>query len=346
MTETKRINLALQGGGAHGAFTWGVLDRLLEDDRLEIAAMSGTSAGALNGAALKAGMIENGRSGARERLDWLWGQIGALDGEALPRWMMAWFPEPGVVSKGLEYSWPYVFGEAMGRMVSPYAWGPLYRNPLESIIKQFDFDCVCATEGPEFFVCATQVRTGKIRVFEGQRINTDAILASACLPTLYRAVEMTDPETGVEEAFWDGGYTGNPALFPFFKPSLPDDVVVVNINPLMREKVPTTPPEIQNRINEISFNSSLLRELRAIDFVQRLLHDGAVQPGSMKEVRVHMISDDALMNELSVATKIVPVPTVLAQLKEAGRRAAGYFLRDHFEDVGHRQTADLRAMFA
>ncbi len=343
---TKRINLALQGGGAHGAFTWGVLDRLLEESDLEISAMSGTSAGALNGAALKSGMLDGGAEGARERLDWLWGQIGALDTETLPSWMMAWFPDPGVVSKALEYSAPYAIGDAMGRMMSPYAWGAMYRNPLREIVEKFDFSTVCAHEGPEFFVCATQVRTGKIRVFEGARISTDAILASACLPTLYQAVEVMDPETGVTEAFWDGGYTGNPALFPFFKPHLPDDLVVVNINPLMREKVPVTTPEIQNRINEISFNSSLLRELRAIDFVQRLLADGAVQPGSMKDVRVHMIADDALMNALSVATKVVPVPTVLAQLKEAGRRAAGGFLRDHIDDVGHRQTANLREMFA
>jgi NTE family protein len=147
------------------------------------------------------------------------------------------------------------------------------------------------------------------------------------------------------EPFWDGGYTGNPALFPFFRPHLPDDVVVVNINPLHRARTPVTPPEIRNRINEISFNSSLLRELRAIEFVQRLLRQGDLQPGTMKDVRVHMIADDALMNELSVATKTVPIPSVLAQLKAAGRQAAGQFLDAHLDDLGKRQTLDLRAMF-
>ncbi|MGP6088424.1 patatin-like phospholipase family protein [Antarctobacter jejuensis] len=345
MAEKLRINLALQGGGAHGAFTWGVLDRLLEDPDIEIAAISGTSAGALNGAALKAGMLVGGAEGARENLDWLWGQIGALDDMGVPEWLDAWLPHPEVVSKGIEYSWPYSWGEAVGRMISPYSWGPLYRNPLERIVERFDFDRVCAHRGPDFHVCATQVRDGKIRVFSGDAITPQVIMASACLPTLFQAVELEDPQTGTIEPFWDGGYTGNPALFPLFQKHLPDDLVVVNINPLKRNKVPISPPEIQNRINEISFNSSLLRELRAIDFVQRLLSSGALQPGTMKRPLVHMIADDALMNSLSVATKMVPVPSVLAQLKQAGRRAAGVFLDEHKGDIGQRQTVDLRAMF-
>ena len=340
-----RINLALQGGGAHGAFTWGVLDRLLQEPDIEIASMSGTSAGALNGAALKAGWLKGGHEGARESLDWLWGKIGALDKDHVSAWMRPWMPAPSLVSKALEYSPHYMWGEALSRMMSPYAWGPFYSNPLEPIVEQLDFGRVCALDGPEFVVCATQVREGKIRLFRGNEISTGAILASACLPTMFRAVELIDPESGEPEAFWDGGYTGNPALFPFFDPALPDDILVVNINPLRRDALPVTPPEIQNRINEISFNSSLLRELRAIDFVQRLLADGSLKPGSMKDVRVHMVADDALMNQLSVATKTVPVPSVLTQLKEAGHRACARFLQDHKGDLGQRQTADLRAMF-
>ncbi|MBY6161332.1 patatin-like phospholipase family protein [Mameliella alba] len=345
MAQPVRINLALQGGGAHGAFTWGVLDRLLEEPDIEIAAISGTSAGALNGAALKSGLLQGGHEGAREMLSWLWEQIGALRDEALPDWLQGWMPHPEVVSKSLEYSLPYSWGEAVGRMVSPYAWGPLYHNPLERIVERFDFGRVCAEQGPEFYVSATQVRDGKIRVFSGDEINPKVIMASACLPTVFQAVELEDPKTGTVEPFWDGGYTGNPALFPMFEKHLPDDLLVVNINPLRRDKTPVSPPEIQNRINEISFNSSLLRELRAIDFVQRLLHSGALVPGSMKDVRVHMIADDALMNALSVATKMVPVPTVIAQMKTAGQRAAGRFLDAHKDDLGQRQTVDLRAMF-
>ena len=340
-----RINLALQGGGAHGAFTWGVLDRLLEENELEIAAISGTSAGALNGAALKSGLIHGGRESAREKLNWLWQQVGALSEDTIPEWLHSWLPKPELVSKSIEYSVPYVWGESISRMISPYALGPVYKNPLKPIVEQFNFDDVCSDAGPRFFVCATQVREGKIRVFTKERITTDAILASACLPTLFQAVMLEDPKTGETEAFWDGGYTGNPAIFPFFDPELPNDVLIVNINPLQRRNLPTTPPEIQNRINEISFNSSLLRELRAIEFVQRLIADGMVKPGAMKDVRVHMVADDELMNALSVATKLWVVPTVIEQLKVAGRRAADHFLENHQSDLGVRQTVDLQAMF-
>ncbi len=346
MAMTRRINLALQGGGAHGAFTWGVLDRLLEEDDLEIAGISGASAGALNGAALKAGLVRGGREGARETLDWLWHEVAGLRDISIPEWMHAWLPHPGTVSSAVQYSLPFAAGETVGRMLSPYAWGPLYRNPLEDILRRMEFADICADAGPEFFVSATSVRDGKVRVFEGERLCPEAILASACLPTLFQAVELTDPETGVTEAFWDGGYSGNPALFPLFKPALPDDLVIVNINPIVREAVPVTPPEIQNRINEISFNAALLRELRAIEFVQRLIEAGSVREGAMKKLRVHMIADDSLMNALSVATKMVPLPTVVAQLKAAGRRAAGSFLGEHGDALGVRQTADLREMFS
>ncbi|MCC1492642.1 patatin-like phospholipase family protein [Cognatishimia sp. F0-27] len=346
MAKPIRINIGLQGGGAHGAYSWGVLDRLLEETDLEIAAISGTSAGALNGSAVKAGLISGGREAARENLDWLWRQIGAVEHAAMPGWMKAWMPNPEVVSRALENAVPYIWAESAGRMMSPYHWGPLYDNPLRRIVERFDYDRVCAAEGPRFFVGATCVRDGKIRVFSGGQINTEVVLASACLPTLFQAVEVEDPETGLVEAFWDGGYTGNPPLFPLFEKDLPDDIIVVNINPLKRDKLPVTAQEIQNRINEISFNASLLRELRAIDFVQRLIDGGTISKDAMKRPLVHMIADDGLMNALSVATKLVPVPSVIAQLKEAGRRAAGDFLSAHKDDLGRKQTADLRSMFA
>lgn len=341
----KRINLALQGGGAHGAFTWGVLDRLLEEEDLEIAGISGTSAGALNGAALKAGMVAGGRAQARETLDWLWARVGRVSDMRLPHWMQPFMPTPAAVSRVMAHSLPFMAMDMASRMVSPYAYGPLYENPLRAIVERFEYDHVCAPEGPALHICATNVRSGKVRVFSGQDICTDAILASACLPTLFQAVELRDPATGTMEAFWDGGYTGNPALFPLFAPELPADVVVININPLHREQLPLTPPEIQNRINEISFNSSLLRELRAINFVQRLIGEGAVRDGAMKAVLIHMIAADDLMNDLSVATKLIPLPGLLGELKAAGRRAAGAFLEDHFEDLNTRQTTDLAEMF-
>ncbi|MCH2165076.1 MAG: patatin-like phospholipase family protein [Marinovum sp.] len=340
------INLGLQGGGAHGAFTWGVLDRLLQEDWIEIAAITGTSAGALNGAALKSGWVKGQRAGAREALDVLWAQISGVQAATMPAWLSAYWPDPKVTSKALEFSPYFMVTDLMTRVMSPYAYGPLAQNPLRRIVEEFDYADMCTRAGgPELHICTTCVRDGKVRVFTGDRISTDAILASACLPTLFQAIEMEDPISGKVEAFWDGGYTGNPALFPLFEAHLPDDILIVNINPLERPGTPQTPQDIANRINEISFNSSLLRELRAIEFVQRLLTNGQVPEGSMKALRVHMVADDALMTSLSVATKTIPVPTVVAQLRDAGQAAADAFLLAHADDLGKRQTADLDAMF-
>ncbi|MFC3616728.1 patatin-like phospholipase family protein [Lutimaribacter marinistellae] len=339
----KRINLALQGGGAHGAFTWGVLERLLDEDDIEVAGITGTSAGALNGAAFKAGMVRGGRDGARAELDRLWSRMGAVGDMRLASWMR-WF-EPAAVAQAIEYSLPFSIADNWSRMVSPYAYGPFYQNPLRSVVDTFDYDTVCADQGPRLFVSATCVRSGKIRVFTGDEISTDAILASACLPNLFQAVEIYDPETDRMEAYWDGGYTGNPALFPLFNVGLPDDVVIVNINPLVRDEVPRSSQQIQNRINEISFNSSLLRELRAINFVRRLLDTGKLKPGEMSRVLVHMIADDDLMNSLSVATKLVPTPVVLDRLRHAGRAATDRFLSEFKDDLGERSTVDLAEMF-
>ena len=335
----KRINLALQGGGAHGAFTWGVLDRLLEEDELEIAALSGTSAGALNGAAFKAGMLEGGREGARHNLNWFWGQMGALEDARLPGWITQNDALPGYIARMLEVSPPFLAADAMSRLVSPYQYGPFYKNPLEKIVRSFYFDRICAPEGPHLYVGATNVHSGKIRVFEGHQISTDSLLASACLPTLFRAVEIDGAH------YWDGGYTGNPALFPLFKPELPADIVIVNINPLDRPEVPVTPQDIQNRINEIGFNTSLMSELRAIGFVQQLLDEGRIEEGAMKRLHIHMIADDDLMRDLSVATKLVSTPITLERLKSAGRTAAARFLEAHWDDLNVCGTVDLEETY-
>lgn len=342
--KIKKINLALQGGGAHGAFTWGVLDTILQDPRIEISGLSGTSAGALNAAALKAGMINNGRDGARESLDSLWKKVGGMHNSALDQWLSPF--GPAGVSKTIESSIPYAMGEAMFRTISPYSYGPFYKNPLTDIVSQFNFTDVCCEQGPALFVNATRVRNGKLRVFKASEVTPDVLMASACLPTMFKAIEMFDTETGQNEAFWDGGYTGNPALFPLFDEKLPRDIVIININPLERPELPTTVQQIQNRLNEISFNSSLLREMRAIDFVQRLLDDGSVLPGRMAYVYTHMIADDELMNALSVATKSIPNSYIIKTLKEAGNAAAQKFLDNHFKDLNERSSLNLRDMFA
>ncbi|MCA3444652.1 MAG: patatin-like phospholipase family protein [Rhodobacter sp.] len=340
-----RINLALQGGGAHGAFTWGVLDRLLEEDGIEIAAISGTSAGALNAAAYKAGLLSGGRPGARENLDWLWAQVGAVGDMRLGAWFQPFLPWAMQVSEAIEDAMPVSPQGIMTQVFSPYGLGPFWRNPLERVVRRFHFDKVCARHGPQLFVSATNVRTGRIRVFSGAGITTEVILASACLPTLFKAVDVPDPETGKVETYWDGGYTGNPALFPLYAPDLPDDIVIVNINPLRREEVPDTAVEIQNRINEISFNASLLADLRAINFVKELIAGGKVAKGAMKDVLVHMIADDPLMNELSAGSKQLATPYLLFRLKDAGRAAAAKFLKAHRKDLGKRASVDLQALF-
>ncbi len=344
MAKSKKINLALQGGGAHGAFTWGVLDRLLQEDNLEVCGISGTSAGALNGAALKAGWVQNGSQGARDNLDWLWAQVAGTNDLRMGDWMVPF--GVGAISHAIEYSWPVAVADAMGSLTTPYSYGPFYRNPLTDIVAKFDYDKVCNQVAPYLHICATRVRNGKIKVFSGTEISADALMASACLPTVFKAVEIFDPSTNQVEAFWDGGYTGNPALFPLFSKTLPSDIVIININPLEREALPVTPKQIQNRINEISFNSSLLRELRAIDFVQRLLDDGTLTTNQMSRVRVHMIADDQLMEQLSVATKLVPNVAVISRLKDAGMAAAEKFLEDHKAKIGKESSVDLRAMFS
>jgi NTE family protein len=341
----RRINIALQGGGAHGAFTWGVLDRLLEDETIEIAGISGTSAGALNGAALKAGLVMGGREAARENLGWLWGEVAALADFGLKRWMFGFWPMPSEVARFWADITPYPLAGAVARSFSPYEIPFLADNPLRAIAEKFRYHHVGSQEGPFLAVSATNVRTGKIRVFTGDEITADVLLASACLPTLFRAVELHDRKTDRREAFWDGGYTGNPALFPLYAQDLPKDIIVVNINPLVRRELPRTSEEIDDRINEISFNAALLGEFRAINFVRELIADGRMEQGVMKEVFVHLIADDPLMNELSAETKTSASPALIVRLKEAGRRAADCFLDRHGDTLNVTGSVDLKALF-
>jgi NTE family protein len=338
MAERRRINLALQGGGAHGAFTWGALDRILADGRIEVAGISGTSAGALNGAAVKLGLAQGSAALARETLERVWTQVGAITDERMAGWLRAL--SPMAVSHAIEMSPVYQAFDVVNRGISPYLRPDTAEGALRRIVRGLNLEAICSDRGPRFHVCATNVRTGKIRLFTRTEITPDAILASACLPTLFPAVEIDG------EHYWDGGYTGNPALFPLFAPELPRDILIVNINPMERPELPVTARDIQNRINEISFNTSLLRELRAIAFVQRLVRSGTIPAGAMKDVLVHMIADDGLMRQLSVATKSVPNPAVLDALRRAGHAAADAFLDRDFDALGARSTVDLPVMFA
>ncbi len=341
--EKRLINLALQGGGAHGAFTWGALDRLLEEEMLEIDGISGTSAGAMNAAMLKTGLLDGGRPGARRQLDQFWGEIkrqASRNVNPVSDWIAMFSPNAGKIAQGVMASPIYQMQDTLSRTLSPYDWNPLNINPLrDMLLDMIDFKAVCKECEPHLFISATNVRSGKIKVFEDDDLSVDMILASACLPNLFQAVEVNG------EFYWDGGFMGNPALYPLFYKSTSDDVVIIHVNPIERPDVPRSANQIQNRVNEISFNSSLLRELRTVNFVRRLIAEGRLKPGEMKDVLVHSIRDDETMADLNVATKLSPEPQLFDHLKEAGRAAADAFLRANWTNLGTKSSVDLKAMF-
>ncbi|HUS53927.1 MAG TPA: patatin-like phospholipase family protein [Thermohalobaculum sp.] len=340
--QSKTINLALQGGGSHGAFTWGVLDRLLEEDRLVIEAISGTSAGAMNGAMLKTGFLDNGREGARSQLDQFWGSVRrSARGNVNPLtdWLALFSNNAAQAVEKITVERSALLRDSFSRSLSPYDWNPLNINPIKDLLESLiNFDLVCRACYPHLFVSATNVRTGKIKVFSGDELSIDAILASACLPDLFQTIEIDG------QPYWDGGFMGNPALFPLFYRSDARDIVIVHVNPIERAEIPRTARDIQNRTNEISFNSSLLSELRAVAFVRRLIAEGKLASGEMKDVLIHSISDDPTMLELSASTKISPKPELLDRLKDAGRIAAESFLRQHWDNIGIDGSIDLRAI--
>ena len=370
--EDRYINLALQGGGAHGAFSWGVIDRLLDEDWLHIEGISGTSAGAMNGAALKAGLAlggQRGRDAARANLTHLWCEVGQASDNRVVRWIHSMFPVPRQFERLAELFSPVAWLDGLTRFISPYDYGPFYANPLGSILRGLPHPDFGTPKGPQFFVTATNVRTGRVKIFTGDRATPEAVMASACLPTLFRAVEITDPQTGVLEAYWDGGYSGNPALFPLFVHELPRDIVIVNINPMRRETLPRTPAAIQDRLNEVSFNAALLSELRAINFVKELFEekratsrrigelklfemlnglfdDRRLANQQMKDVLVHMILDDDLMTDLTSRTKLMPAPGLLERMKGCGQNAADKWLAENADALNRRDTVDLTALFA
>ena len=338
----KRINLALQGGGAHGAFTWGVLDRILEDERIEIAGISGTSAGAMNGAALKAGMVRDGRQGARENLNSFWQQVGAIKDDALAAWMDQVAPASPILAQAMMYSPAFAAYDVATRFFSPYSAGHLYVNPLKPVVEAFHFDEVCSPEGPELHVCATNVRTGKIKLFSGAEVTGEALMASACLPTMFQAVEIDG------EAYWDGGYMGNPSLFPLIYSDAPKDILLVMLNPLSRAGVPKTASAIQERLNEINFNSSLLGELRAIGFVQKLFDDNMLSESARGEYRrlyLHIIRGGAAMCDLKLETKYDTDMAFLQNLRQRGADLADDWLMGCVKHVGIKSGVDIQAEF-
>ena len=340
MSERKHINLALQGGGAHGAFTWGVLDRILEDDRLLIDGVSGTSAGAMNGAITVSGHIAGGNEGARKALDRFWESVSALG--VLSPIHATWYDRV-TGNWDLDNSPASVWLDTLSRVVSPYQTNPLNLSPLGDLLAQLvDFESLRRGDGIRLFVSATSVNTGKIRVFERKELTLEMLLASAALPNVFQAVEIDG------EAYWDGGYMGNPAIFPLIYNCTAHDVVIVQVNPLTREGVPKTAGEIMNRLNEITFNESLISEMRAIAFALKLLDqvpgDVPVVRG-LKRMHIHMIEDEPAMESLGVASKLNTDLDFLLYLKRLGRETAERWLERNFDALGERSTVDIRKKF-
>ena len=339
-TSTKTINLALQGGGSHGAFTWGVLDRLLEDDRIVIEGISGTSAGAMNAAALLEGHLKGGTKGAREALDKFWEGVGD----------MASFGMPSGSALGQMFgNWNFntspmaMMTDAWQRMFSPYQSNPFNINPLRAMVeKMFDIKAIRACNAIKLFVCATNVETGRARIFTREELSADVLMASGCLPFAFQAV-MIDGKP-----YWDGGYVGNPEIFPLIYNCQSPDVVIVQVNPLVRTGTPDTPTEIVNRLNEISFNAALMGEMRAIAFVQHLVDEDHLknsEASRLKSMNVHAISAEDEMRKLGADSKFDADMDFLLTLKQFGRASADQWLKQNWDAIGVKSSVDIHQMF-
>jgi NTE family protein len=334
----KRINLALQGGGSHGAFAWGVLDRLLEDECIDFDGISATSAGALNATVLAYGLAVGGRAGARRALADFWHRLADL-ASLSPLQPTLFDRLRGYQS--LDTSPVFVQLDLMTRLFSPYQLNPFNINPLRSILcDTVDFDAIRKAHCPiKLFLSATNVRTGKIRLFDNDEIGPDAVLASACLPFLFQAIEIDG------EHYWDGGYMGNPAIFPLIYNCESLDVVIVHINPIERPDVPKTAGEILNRINEISFNSSLMREMRSVCFVTRMIEEEKILDKTTKRMLIHSIEADDVMRAMSVGSKLNADWDQATMLMKVGRQRTDAWLVAHFDQLGKQSTIDVHEKY-
>ncbi len=344
-SDAKSINLAIQGGGAHGAYAWGVIDRLLEDGRIKIDGVSGTSAGSMNAVVLAYGDMTGGRGGARAALYQFWKKISEAGARYSPLRQTPWEYFNSRVNNAWnrDGSIAYQLFDLMTRTFSPYQFNPFNFNPLRQVLEQaVDFEELHQCRTMRLFLSTTNVRTGKVRVFRTEEISADVVMASACLPLLFQAVKIGD------DYFWDGGYMGNPALFPLFYHTDSRDVLVIHINPIEREELPTSSADILNRLNEITFNSSLLKEMRAIAFVTKLIEEEWIKEEhqhKLKHLIVHSIRADGVLCDLSVASKFNTDWHFLLYLRDLGRDIAGEWLQHNFDSIGRRSTVDVRAEF-
>ena len=343
---TVTIDLALQGGGSHGAFTWGVLDRLLEDERVGFDGVSGASAGALNAAVLATGYARGGRSGARDALAAFWhdvagggGCFGGVAAAGNPMAAAVPFNPFGLAAFNLDFNPAYAWFNQLLRSFGPSQFNPYDLNLLRDVAARH-VDADAMRRGPlSLFITATSVHTGQPRVFSGDELSLEALLASACLPQLFRPVLIDG------EPFWDGGYSGNPAIWPLIYNTAALDIVLVKINPLVRPHTPESSDEIADRVNEITFNAGLISEMRAIDFVQRLIVQGRISAGEYKHLRLHMVADEDGLAPLHPSSKLNTDLRFLQTLHGLGRDAAERWLAAHRQDIGVRSSLDIRKTF-
>jgi len=326
--RARAVSLALQGGGSHGAYTWGILDALLEDGRITPGAITATSAGAMNAVALAHGWLDGGADGARESLESFWHEVSRRGAAFRP--MM-----PGGVLLKLM---PFI--DAFSRLTSPYDLNPYNLDPLREILDaHIDFERLRAQKDIPLFVTATCVTTGKAEVFSGQKISADAVLASACLPFIRQAVEIEG------KPYWDGGFTGNPALWPLFYDKTPDDLLIVHINPLKRPGTPKSAGDIMDRVNEITFNASLMAELRAVAFVKRLIEDDLLKDAAkagLRNIHIHAIRADEALKDYPASSKYDTSWNFLTGLRDRGRETAKEWLDMCHTHVGKRSSVDVR----
>ncbi|MCG6658929.1 patatin-like phospholipase family protein [Halomonas campisalis] len=335
--ERKRIDLALQGGGSHGALTWGVLDRLLEEERLEIDGVSGTSAGAMNAVVLADGLHRGGRDAAREALHRFWkGVSDAARFSPIQRTPL----DRLLGNDSLDHSPSYLFFESLTQLIPPAKLNPMGINPLRDLVSELvDFERVNACRKVKVFVTATNVRTGRATIFRQPELTADSVMASACLPFMFPAVEIDG------EAYWDGGYSGNPALYPLVDDQGCRDLVVVQVNPLVRRSLPDSARDIINRVNEITFNSSLIKELRSIQLLQQLIDAEGLEMEAYRAMRLHLIHAEHDVEQLSASSKMNAEWDFISRLHAQGRSWAEQWLEAHFDALGERSTFDLNAVF-
>ncbi|UXZ53350.1 patatin-like phospholipase family protein [Halomonas sp. 7T] len=336
MVQIKKLDLALQGGGSHGAYTWGVIDRLLADDRIEIEGISGTSAGAMNGVVMADALTRGDKETARKALSDFWHAVSRAGMTSPIR------RSPLDVLTGnwsLDHSPGYIAMDLMSRLVSPYQFNPLNINPLRDIVAEHvNFERVRGCEQLKLFVAATNVRTGKQRVFRREEMSIDAVMASACLPFVFQAVEIEG------DAYWDGGYMGNPALFPLMEECTARDIMLVQINPVSRDDVPTSASAIMNRLNEITFNASLIKEIRMIALLKHVFEEQGIE-NNYQQALFHRISGEQALENLSVSSKMNAEWPFLCHLFEQGRDAADRWLAEHFEALGNYSSLDIDAVY-